>query len=1073
MNAVLDDFISAYEAAQSRDGDANLADFLPAADDPHYREVLRELVRVDLEYARQHGAPRPLAEYLERFPDIAEDPASLAEIAFEEYRLRRQAGEEVTPETYQRELGVDIQNWPRASELELRQDRAHRRQGGHGPERLPVENIDPNAATSLWGMSELRRDSVQLMRGLAASDPEAAQVLGQALAALPVGESSFLEFHLLAELGRGAFGRVYLARQGGLADRLVALKVSVDVSGESQTLAQLQHTNIVPIYSLHRAGVFQAVCMPYFGPTTLADVLEVIRKRGVPTSGAGLADILREHSKRFPPAPSLDDDVALPLRTLERLSYVDAVLWIAGRLAEGLDHAHQRGILHRDLKPANVLLTNEGQPMLVDFNLSADTKTDVNTAHCGGTLPYMSPEHLEMFRAGKHAAVGVDVRSDLYALGVILHELLAGKHPFATAAHAPAEAIPTMIAERRAGPAPLRARNPAVSPAVAAIVGRLLEGDPDRRYTSARQVCGDIERQLASQPLLYTREPSLRERCAKWLRRHPRFRSPLGLASVALTLVTAMAALTFWEKYEIERVDKANLQVAQQREVAALQEEAEKSFTDFRASLGLFRQSEDEVAAVRSLLDAGEQKDEVERCKAALAPYHVLEDANWQDAPALRYLPDAQRAQLRRDVSELLFLFARSILFEAAPQGSPEKAKLDLAIRANELARGCHGADDLPRALLMQQARLTGLAGDVAQGEALYQSAEMRQPRTARDAYLTAYEYAALKIYREALTFAQQACQLEPTRPSNWSLLGLCHANLGDPASAVRAFDTCLALEPHALQPVFHRGQAHLELKHWREAHADLNKVVEARPELALAHFYRAAALRGLGEPAKADADLTKALELRPKWCELHFDRARMRELSGNSAGAAADDAEVLKTTPTSAQGWTCKGISAGRLGKKDVALESLKKALELDPRYVPALEEKAAVLASMPGRLQESVATLDEALQVAPRAVSLRLSRGHLLALLGKDAAARADAEACAAQTSDATTLAEAAAIYARTARTYKDRTRALELLAVALRQGYREHGLFHALPFARLQQDPRFRKLVDAARTLDPGGL
>ena len=76
---------------------------------------------------------------------------------------------------------------------------------------------------------------------------------------------TFLGFRLESELGRGAFGRVYLARQGDLANRPVALKISADVIGETHALAQLQHTNIVPIYSVHRSGPLQAVCMPYLG----------------------------------------------------------------------------------------------------------------------------------------------------------------------------------------------------------------------------------------------------------------------------------------------------------------------------------------------------------------------------------------------------------------------------------------------------------------------------------------------------------------------------------------------------------------------------------------------------------------------------------------------------------------------------------------------------------------------------------------------------------------------------------------------------------------------------------------
>src|SRR5207245_2597093 len=105
------------------------------------------------------------------------------------------------------------------------------------------------------------------------------------------------------------------------------------------------------------------------------------------------------------------------LSKLEGLSYVEAVLWVGARLADGLAHAHERGILHRDLKPANVLITDDGQPMLLDFNLAADVKhrASAAAASVGGTLPYMAPEHLEAFRGRQQS---VDVRSDLYSLGV-------------------------------------------------------------------------------------------------------------------------------------------------------------------------------------------------------------------------------------------------------------------------------------------------------------------------------------------------------------------------------------------------------------------------------------------------------------------------------------------------------------------------------------------------------------------------------------------------------------------------------------------------------------------------------
>src|SRR5262249_32199982 len=119
-------------------------------------------------------------------------------------------------------------------------------------------------------------DEARVFRDVHAKDPRAAENLAEAVAGFPEVGRDFLGFRLIQQLARGAFARVYLARQGELADRYVALKVSPDVRGESRTLAQLQHTNIVPIYSIHRAKPFQVVCMPFYGATTLADVLKAL-----------------------------------------------------------------------------------------------------------------------------------------------------------------------------------------------------------------------------------------------------------------------------------------------------------------------------------------------------------------------------------------------------------------------------------------------------------------------------------------------------------------------------------------------------------------------------------------------------------------------------------------------------------------------------------------------------------------------------------------------------------------------------------------------------------------------------
>src|SRR5262249_15456916 len=106
-----------------------------------------------------------------------------------------------------------------------------------------------------------------VFRDLCRVDRRVADRLALGAAALPEAGEALCGFCLEGELGRGAFGRVFLARQAALADRPVALKVAADMAGESRALAQLQHTNVVPIYSVHRGGGLQAICMPYLGAT--------------------------------------------------------------------------------------------------------------------------------------------------------------------------------------------------------------------------------------------------------------------------------------------------------------------------------------------------------------------------------------------------------------------------------------------------------------------------------------------------------------------------------------------------------------------------------------------------------------------------------------------------------------------------------------------------------------------------------------------------------------------------------------------------------------------------------------
>jgi serine/threonine-protein kinase len=303
-------------------------------------------------------------------------------------------------------------------------------------------------------------------------------------------------YEVLEELGRGGMGVVYKARQLK-AGRVVALKM-VLAGGhastaemerfrrEAEAIARLQHPNIVQVFEV---GEHQG--LPFF-------------------------------SLEFCPGGSLDRKLAgKPLPAPQAAALLE-------RLALAMQAAHERSIVHRDLKPANVLLAEDGTPRISDFGLARklDEAGQTQTGSLLGTPSYMAPEQA----SGRSHEV--EPSADVYALGAILYECLAGRPPFKAATYA--ETIRQVLEQE---PVPPRRFNAAVPRDLETICLTCLHKDRGKRYASAATLADDLRRFLEDRPVAARRVARF-ERTWRWCRRNPVVAT---LSAGLLLLLTAAA----------------------------------------------------------------------------------------------------------------------------------------------------------------------------------------------------------------------------------------------------------------------------------------------------------------------------------------------------------------------------------------------------------------------------------------------------------------------------------------------------------------------------------------------------
>jgi tetratricopeptide (TPR) repeat protein len=347
-------------------------------------------------------------------------------------------------------------------------------------------------------------------------------------------------FRILGRLGRGGMGVVYRAEQDE-PRRLVAIKmmsaglVTPELRRrfefETSVLALLQHPGIAQI---HDVGAWDdgEGTHPYF-------VMELVE-------GVSL--------DRF-----IDG---------ERPS-IEARLRLFGAICDAVQHAHQKGVIHRDLKPANILVTPDGAPKILDFGVARATDADVRaTRHTSpgqlvGTVAYMSPEQVGA------SADRLDTRSDVYALGVILHEMLTGRLPYELD---DASVVAAMRVIEEADPVPPSSMDRALRGDLDTIVRKALRKRPEDRYQSASDLGADVHRFLRHEPIV-ARPATALYQMSRFARRHRGLVASLALS--VLLLVAGVAGIA-WQ------ASLARAEAETRREVASFLSEMLTSIEPFR-----------------------------------------------------------------------------------------------------------------------------------------------------------------------------------------------------------------------------------------------------------------------------------------------------------------------------------------------------------------------------------------------------------------------------------------------------------------------------------------------------------
>ncbi len=814
-------------------------------------------------------------------------------------------------------------------------------------------------------------------------------------------------YKLLEQIGEGGFGIVFMAEQQGPIRRKVALKVLKPGMDTRQVIARFEAER-------------QALAL--MDPPHIARVFD-----GGATAG-GRPYFVMELVKGIPITDFCDQSQLTARQRLELFLSV----------CHAVQHAHQKGIIHRDLKPSNVLVTvHDGTPVVkvIDFGIAKATGQQLTdkTLCTGfgqmiGTPLYMSPEQAAL------SGLDVDTRSDIYALGVLLYELLTGTTPFdkerlreagydemrriireeepprpSTRVSTLGPAAITLSTQRKSDPKRL---SQLFRGELDWIVMKCLEKDRNRRYETANALARDLEHYLHDEAVDAC-PPSAAYRLRKFLRRN---KPALTIAGLALLILMTVAGSVGW----IVR-DRAARQAEITRQVRDSLTAARTLLADNQVARARQKlaESRSRIGEDRALL--GSLAEEVEALDAELSGF----------ARFLELYDQAYELEFPRAVMLVLQADGARSSAAAPPQeplgGDPAKA-VPLLHRSLScygilehddwiapLEGGLLGPDQRAQVRRTVYEELLWLAGDLVTRGVDHQSGQKVSKQEAAHAGLaylrkaeaahrpTSAFYQVRARCRQALGEERTARMDEDLARKTRGVIALDHYLLGrtaydgrDEAEAARQFEAALRLEPTHYWSLMRLGLCLTVLgqskQHLMAAVTAFTGCIMKRPNNAVAWNCRGVAYDRLGQHDKALADTSRGIELDPKIAVAWYNRACLHLQLGQHDKALADFSKSIELDPKDGDAWNNRGIAHKYLGQVDNAIADYSKAIERlsqgpepSPMHLAVVWNNRGLAYGGLGQLDKAIDDFSTAIQLDPKAAGAWINRGTAQERLGQ----------------------------------------------------------------------------------------